>query len=213
MKTIHISNKANSIILDYLKGLGYEINLINGSPKIEASIREHADLYMCALPNFIYHGKEEISSPYPNDVSYNAVCLGKYFIHNLKYTAKDLLGKIDKLKLTKINVKQGYTKCNMVIVNGSSAITSDEGIYKTLKTHAPDLDILKIEHGHVSLPGHEYGFLGGASGKIGSTVVFHGNLEEHADFEIIKSFIENRGLEIKYFKEFPLTDLGSMIED
>ena len=214
---IHLSKNVNPLVLDYLKSKHYKINLISGNQAVDKSIRSHADLYMCRLSanddTGVYHGLESPKSPYPFDVSYNAVCIGKYFIHSLKYTAPDLLSKITDLNMVKINVKQGYTKCNMVILNDTCAITSDKGIFDTLKSEAPELDILPVSPKFVRLDGFPYGFLGGASGRVYDEIVFHGDLSKHPDFQSICDFIKSCGLKIKYFTEFPLTDIGSIIEE
>ncbi|MFR2966829.1 MAG: DUF6873 family GME fold protein [Anaerovoracaceae bacterium] len=61
--------------------------------------------------------------------------------------------------------------------------------------------------------GYKYGFLGGASGRIGDEIVFNGDLAAHSDYEEIKSFIQERGLRLVYFRQYPLTDIGSIIEE
>ena len=46
----------------------------------------------------------------------------------------------------------------------------------------------------------------------GGQVIFHGALPKHPDFLRIKTFIESTGLLPVWFDEFPLTDIGSIIE-
>lgn len=216
MNIVHVSKEASPLLLSYLKSKGLYINLVDGLPDIDISIRSHPDLYMCKLSNkqIVHCLSEELpTSPYPSDIPYNGVSVGNYFIHNLQHTANFLKKAVNSLHLIPINVKQGYTKCNMVVVDETSAITSDEGIYKTLHTNAPDLEILLIQPKNVLLSGHPYGFLGGASGRIGNTIVFHGDLSAHPNFNEIINFIQAKNLEIKYFPEFTLTDIGSIIEE
>ena len=98
------------------------------------------------------------------NIRYNAVCTGKYFIHNLQYTDPDLLAAAEAkaaaehTSLTKIHVKQGYTRCSLLPVDDQSFITSDTGIAKTLADY--DTDVLLIRPGHILLPGFDYGFIG-----------------------------------------------------
>ena len=115
-----------------------------------------------------------------------------------------------ELELELINVKQGYTKCNCVVVDGHSIITSDQGIIGTLKKY-PDIDVLPICQGFVSLDGFEYGFLGGASGRVGDEIIFNGDLSAHPDYDSIGRFIASRHLQLKFFPEYPLTDVGSIL--
>ena len=42
-------------------------------------------------------------------------------------------------------------------------------------------------------------------------IVFNGDLSAHPDFNVISAFIESRGLSCVYFKDYPLTDIGSII--
>ena len=57
------------------------------------------------------------------------------------------------------------------------------------------------------------GFIGGASGKVGNLILFNGDLRKHSNYKEIKDFIERRGVSIKYFEGYPLTDIGSIIEE
>ena len=70
----------------------------------------------------------------------------------------------DSTILTKIHVKQGYTRCSLLPVDDRSFITSDAGIAKTLAEH--DTDVLLIHPGHIHLPGFDYGFIGGTGGGL-----------------------------------------------
>ena len=72
-------------------------------------------------------------------------------------------------------------------------------------------DCLLIAKGDVSLPGHEYGFIGGASAKISeSEVLFFGDITKHRDYKKIADFIKKYGYEIISL-DFPLTDFGGII--
>ncbi len=204
-----MSESAHPLLLDHLKNEGYKLEIIRASDVTYEPVNSHPDIYMCSLgigrPVF-FGCSEKIGSKYPENIRYNAACTGKYFIHNIKYTDPDLLQAADKVE--KINVPQGYTKCNTLIVDEDSIITSDIGIYNSC---CGKLDVLLIKAGHIKLKNFPYGFIGGASGRIGNTIIFNGNLEPHPDFERITEFIKERGLEIKYFREYPLEDIGSII--
>ena len=190
----------------------HDVKLVDRTAPVYDAVSCHPDIYYCRLPNGNVFSSEagEIGESYPQNIGFNAVCLDKYFIHNLKYTNPRLMAYVKNLGLTPINVKQGYTKCSCVVVDGCSVITADNGIYSAL-SKLDDVNVLKVTEGHVNLPGFEYGFLGGASGRVGDTVYFSGDLTKHPDFNTIEEFIHNRKLDIKWF-DFTLTDIGTIIE-
>lgn len=189
-----------------------DVILVDKTAPVYDAVSCHPDIYYCRLPDgsVIQAKTGEIGSAYPENIGFNALCLDKYFIHNLKYTNARLKSQAERLELIPVNVRQGYTKCSCVAVDGSSVITSDDGIYKVLSA-LDDVNVLKIRHGYVHLDGFEYGFLGGASGRVGDTLYFAGDITKHPDFELIRTFIEQRNVRIKWF-EFPLCDIGSIIE-
>ncbi|QHI71314.1 DUF6873 family GME fold protein [Aminipila terrae] len=236
MSIIYISENAHEILLDYLQNSGHKLVFIKDTGLVYPEVAAHADIYMCKLgaepESPVFHAgppsQSGLGYQYPENVKYNGVCMGNYFIHNLKYTSPTLLEQIKHSGFRPIQVSQGYTKCNMVVVNPFSAITSDEGIYKSVNHYfdtseflsrqsapgswADKLNLLLVRQGHVKLGRFPYGFLGGASGRVGNEILFNGNLEAHPDFEIISEFIESQNLKIKYFEEYPLEDIGSIIE-
>ena len=227
MNKVYISQLADNNIKEYLASISKgELEVVPLCPMadIDPAITCHPDIYMCHLfpkgapgrendkngQNLVFHGDPaRLTYDYPGHAIYNGCSTGKYFIHNLKITDKDLLAAVDQLSLTKVHVSQGYTKCSCVVVDENSIITADRGIAKAAT--AAGIDVLLIENGQVILEGYPYGFIGGASGKIGDTIIFNGDLSAHSDYLAIKDFIESRGLKIKDFKEYPLTDIGSII--
>jgi len=156
-------------------------------------------------------GSKTIGQKYPHSCIYNGVKVGEYFLHNIAYTDDTLLSAVHDSKYSILNVMQGYTNCNIVTIDENSIITSDSGIARTVRENSPKIDVLTVQQGFVQLKGFAHGFLGGTSGKIDDYVIFNGNLKEHPDFEAIKTFIEVRNLKLKYFENYPLTDIGSII--
>ena len=217
MKNIYVSQYANKELIEYLSYHDRTLHFVSPGGRTYPAVDSHPDMYYCKMgitnSACIFRGDpQEIGAAYPKNIPFNAVCLDGYFIHNVKYTSPSLLNKAREMGLKFINVNQGYTKCNCVIVDGHSIITSDEGIYNQIKKYA-DVEPLKIRTGYVQLTGFEYGFLGGASGRVGNEIVFNGDLSAHPDYEAIGQFIETRGLSIKYFPDYPLTDIGSILAD
>lgn len=208
---IYVSGTTNHLLLDDLKAQGHHLHIITATDATYAPVSSHPDIYMCGLgpgrPVF-FGCMEKLGPAYPENIRYNAACTGSYFIHNLNYTDPDLLEQASAME--RIHVSQGYAKCNIVIVDERSIITSDMGIYRACREK---LDVLLIQPGHVKLRRFPYGFLGGASGRVGARLLFNGNLEQHPDFDKIIAFIKARDVEPVYFRQYPLEDIGSIIED
>lgn len=158
----------------------------------------------------IIKGNLPVGRKYPNNIQYNLVILGNKAIHNFKYTDTVLLDYIEKNNIKKINVKQGYCKCSICIVDENSIITSDEGIYN--EVIKDNIDCLLIDKGYIDLFELNYGFIGGCSGLISNdTLAFFGNIENHPNFKDIEKFVSSRGKKLLSLNEEKLTDLGSLI--
>lgn len=216
-KNIYISENSNPRVCEYLTAQNNRLHFIRMNKITYPAVCTHADIFYCRMgageSAEVFQGNiGEIGFNYPDNVKFNAVCLDRYFIHNLKYTSPALLQCAKSKGLELINVKQGYTKCNTVVVDGHSIITADEGILREVQ-NLPDIDTLKIRQGFVKLRGFEYGFLGGACGRVGNEIIFNGDLSAHPDFEAVSHFIESCGLSIKYFPEYQLEDIGSIISE
>lgn len=212
MKTVYLSARAGDELKKYLTEKGYSLKLVSNREETFGVLGSHPDMFYCKMgKSLVASDPSKLGDKYPQDIKFNAVCLDKYFIHNLKYTDPELLQMAKDMGLKLVDIKQGYTKCNTVIVDGTSVITSDDGIAKALSGEK-DLNLLKISGGNVKLEGFEYGFLGGASGRVGDEIIFNGNLSAHPDFESICKFIESRNLAVKWFPDYPLEDIGTIIE-
>ncbi len=231
MNVICLSEHANKILKKNLRSQGYTLIEIKKSEAVYDAISSHGDIYLCKICSELVvapaqlpmiqeellrsgikysMGASDLGPSYPMNVSYNAAQVGNYLIHNLNHTDPVILNKAKEFGLKQILVKQGYTKCNLVVINDHSAITSDPGLAAALNKN--NLEILLITQGHVHLTGFPYGFLGGASGRVGDEVIFNGNLSAHPDCDRIIEFIRQRGLQVTFFKEYPLEDIGSIIQ-
>ena len=231
MSTIFLSEKTNDLLKSYLREHGHHIIEIKRTNAVYDAVSSHADIYLCRIgKELIVSGEQlpmifeelercgiafstgcaKLGHDYPDNVKYNGAQVGDYFIHNIKITDPELIHAAEYFSLKMIHVSQGYTKCNLVIVDDHSVITSDSGIYKALT--AQKIDVLLISKGHVALHGFPYGFLGGASGRVGNEILFNGDLSAHPDFKTIKNFIRERSLQVRYFVDYPLDDIGSIIK-
>jgi len=215
LEKTYISKDANIRLKEYLETEGRNVQLVATEGIVDRYISNHADVFLCKMgwddsaPIF-YATASDLGPYYPQDSAFNAACTGKYFIHNLSITAPALLKSAEELGMTMVNVSQGYTKCNVAIVDENSIITSDPSIIRACADF-PELDVLEIEPGHIRLDGYSTGFIGGTCGRIENTMVFNGNISVHPDFAKIVDFIEARNLSIKWFPEYQLTDIGSIL--
>lgn len=193
---------------------------------IDYSVRNHADMsafklsdgrilldrrqikageYLSEHGTGVIYTAESISGEYPFDVRLNAARAGKSIICNKKYISPEILRDVENI----IDVRQGYTKCSVLAACENALITDDTGIFKRCMEL---YDILMIEKGDIFLPGKSYGFIGGASGKIGDKVYFFGNLDSHRDGDKIKAFLDFHCVPFECLFDGVLTDIGGIIE-
>ena len=223
--TVYLSRLASPALQSFLRANGFQLESLD-VPVVYPEISTHADILLCQLGLWekarIFHGNpEKLTRNYPGNIRYNAVCTGKYFIHNLQYTDPDLLAAAEEhavsehTRLTRIHVNQGYTRCSLLPVDDRSFITSDAGIAKTLADY--DTDVLLIRPGHIQLPGFDYGFIGGTGGGLPLAgrrlLVVNGRIETHPDYKKIATFLEDRDIDLYYPKDSPLMDIGSILVD
>lgn len=158
----------------------------------------------------VIKGTTILQSNYPKNIAYNVGRVGKFVIHNFQHTDNVLLKFFEKMNLIKINVRQGYTKCSIAVINEKAIITSDVGIHKEVMNYG--IDSLLIEPGDILLPGLDSGFIGGACGYInGRKLGFLGNIEKHRDYLDIKKFLEKYGKGLESLTNHELQDHGTFI--
>lgn len=224
-----VSNQINENFEKELRNCGLDVIRIDENKNLYTAINTHADIIVCKIDDQIVLEKqayykyrdilsnrgyrlivasEIVNDKYPHDVKLNLAYTGEFAIHNFKYTDKVLLDILNKKNIKKLNIKQGYSKCSILIVDDKSIITSDSGIYESLKY---DLNCLLIKKGSILLNSLEYGFIGGATGRYKDEIWFYGDISKHPDYQNIKEFIEDRNLKLKYFKDFELEDIGSIL--
>lgn len=185
-----------------------QLNIIN-SKKIILAKNSNLSLEILNKHHIEFeYSSKELEEKYPKNIFLNAVNLKNFFIHNLKFTDKNLLKHVSDKEL--INIKQGYSKCSIAIVNNNALITSDLGIYNALKKYP--IDVLLIPVGDIVLPGLSYGFIGGTCGLISEDkMAFLGNLKNHSYGNDIKNFLFKHNVEPIYLDEGKLIDRGSIL--
>ena len=170
------------------------------------------EYYREMLPEgiILYTGAKDPDGTYPGDCAYNVAKVGKKVIGNLTYTDVVIKKLYTEFGFEFINVRQGYTKCNLCVVDENSVITEDEGLYKILTENG--IDVLKIPSGEVLRKNFDYGFIGGASGFIEhKKLAFCGNISKCSYFKDLQYFIESRKVDIICLSQTKLKDFGSIL--
>ncbi len=174
----------------------------------EKSLTEY---YNNLLPDAeIVSGNTHLTSVYPYDIAYNGAKIGDYFFHYLNYTDSKIIEyyKTNREKL--INVKQGYTKCSVAIINKNAIITSDIKIAQ--KAQNVGIDALFTENDQIILKGQNCGFFGGICGKTDkNTLVINGNINKLRNAESLLNFCQGNGVNIKSLNNCIPEDIGSIL--
>lgn len=164
-----------------LSQLGYHVIYSGTLPQLIDYERSHADMQCLIIDETAFVLKEcnklaaqlageyrvvltegDIEGKYPANVRLNAAVVGKNLIANLKALDHKVAVHCTRNGYRLIHVNQGYAKCSCAIVSDNALITSDDGVYNSLKESR--IEVLKIRQGRVRLDGAQYGFIGGASG-------------------------------------------------
>lgn len=213
---------------DYLDSKGIVRYYVSPNPNIDRAVTNHPDMLLIHLGEnkFVADSSQDslisrlnnigarvipslkpICGSYPNDIALNFTLVGECALGKFDCCDENLLRELKEYK--KYPCKQGYCKCSTLIINHNAIITDDSSVYKTaLKC---GIDALFISKGDVSLPGHDYGFIGGASAKISKNeVLFFGDITKHSDYKKIADFINKHGCKIISL-DFPLTDYGGLV--
>ncbi|MCH5190780.1 MAG: hypothetical protein J1F23_01305 [Oscillospiraceae bacterium] len=150
---------------------------------------------------------EKVKSPYPYECRLNCADIGDYIICNSKITDPNILNKNKKL----INIKQGYAKCSICIIDKNKIITDDLSVFNAVSKYS-DITALLVEKGSVVIEKYGYGFIGGCSGLIGKHLLFfNGDLSLHSDYNKICNFLYDNGVSYIDIKHKPLTDIGGIL--
>lgn len=150
-------------------------------------------------------GKKETQCNYPADVAYNIKVIENSVFHNFRYTDPVLLKLIKGHQL--IDVSQGYSGCSICRAGRNAIITSDTVIHAAAMSNG--IDSLLISPGHISLPGFDYGFVGGASFWHDKRVYFFGDVTKHPDYIRMEEFCRKHGSSICILGTGELFDYGS----
>lgn len=148
---------------------------------------------------------------YPENILLNCLFLNNVLYGKTSAISSEVKEYCNKNNIKIVNVNQGYARCSTLAVNKKAVITADISIANALENNG--VEVLKISEGHINLEGFNYGFVGGASGKINNKIIFFGNVKNLPDFEKIETFIKKHGKDIQILcPQMPLTDIGGIVE-
>ncbi len=180
-------------------------------------------VYVCSYDSFSYYsrilsdcniklvqGSTRLKSNYPDDIAYNVARAGKYLIGHKDFSDPVLLQAAKEKGLLFYPSKQGYAKCSSCIISENALITSDPSIARSAQEAG--IDVLKIRSGYVKLKGYDCGFIGGACGLMptGELLCF-GDISQHPDYDEIYKFCKKYGVNLKFLKNRPLEDIGTIL--
>lgn len=212
---------------DAFKKMDIDVFIIPENSKLSEPVRCHPDLQIGMIKGesiavgkgetelkqrleylgfHVVESEYQLCSTYPLEALLDFAVVGNRIIGN-----RQILGMHDLLFFSQsIHVNQGYTKCNLALLNDHAFITSDPSIAHACKQL--DFDVLQIRPGFIELPGYSTGFIGGCCGLIGpNQLAVCGDLRTHPDYNIIKGFLDKHQIEIIQLCNGALKDIGGII--
>lgn len=229
-----IDESANEKIIKSIENLGFQVLKAPAHPNLQGACKSHPDLSFCRISqNTLIYAKNSdaafiqtlkqhgiimiegstIPSPeYPYDIPYNGVKIGKYFLHNLRNTDLQVKEQCQIEGLQMKHVKQGYTCCSTAVVREDLVITADKGIAEVLE-QTGEVSLLRIPpQTSIQLPEMDYGFLGGASGRIDDThFALAGHIKYLENGVEIQDFLQKHGVQLINLTDERPVDLGTLL--
>ena len=203
--------------IDYIKSLNNE--------KFNKNYNDHPDLSILKIDEDIYiessvynyyvdnlsgfnFKKVDVSNFKNGEMVLNIAKNKKYFFHNEKFTSKEIFEKL-KTNRKYIKINQGYSNCSMICFE-NHIITSDKGVYKTLRLENINVELVTTEA--IILNGYKNGFIGGTCGFVSDDILlFYGDVTKYRDYDIIKRVADEENVKILYPKDETFVDLGGII--
>lgn len=229
MSTFVMSDKYRRFVKE-IENLGHTVISSDTVKVFPIPEQKHADMQILPINNDIFILNEctvlvkklsnerllfcnkKAGKKYPENILLNFLFLNNTLYGKLSAIDKNLLDYCKENSIRTVNINQGYARCSTLVINNNTVITSDLSIEKALKNDG--VEVLLISSGNIVLDGYNYGFIGGAGGKIDeNTVAFFGNIQNHPDYILIEEFCKKHNVTIKVIcKDMPLTDIGGIVE-
>ena len=213
---------------------GFYIIKLPADKRLSEAVRSHPDMLTfthkntiiasaeyCERYPYIFTDVRELSSSvemrftedtvaprYPHDAVFNALVADGYIFYKEDSISAAVKEYARGVGLIPVAVRQGYPACT-TLAFGSAAITADRGMQRALA--GKGIKVTLIENGDISLPPHEYGFIGGASGVCGKEIYFLGDISAHKNADLILKAISDEGYTPVSLSDEPLADLGRIL--
>lgn len=217
----------DEILIDKLRELDVDIIRCNPIEHLIEYEKNHADMQLLIIDDTAFISRDSIYlqpylkdkynvvvvynlyKEYPGNVLLNALYISGKLICKEDSTAPQIIKYALDNDIKIVNTKQGYSRCSALPLNSGAIITSDPSIYKSATSIG--LKTLLISSGNIYLDEKNYGFIGGASGVIGDTVLFFGDIKTHPDYKAIIDFIKCEGMECHSLCDGILRDIGGFV--
>ena len=183
-------------------------NLITTADYCDSASYIFSDIREFCPKTRVHFTSDERKALYPHDCILNALIVGKRIFCKSDTASKTLTNLALSLGYEICHTSQGYPACS-ALAFGNNVITADRGLAKVME--AKGIDVTLISQGCISLPPHQYGFIGGASGVVGKKIYFFGNVMTHPDGELICQTIKKSGYTPISLSDEPLRDFGGII--
>lgn len=158
----------------------------------------------------VIKGGKTLHRNYPDDIAYNVARIGRYAVHNMRYTDEVLRCCLEAVKTEFIHVSQGYAKCSIAPLDSNKAVTSDEGVHRILRLNG--IECLCMNPGIVRLDGYDYGFIGGAVFILEPGIfVLSGRIKDQSEDERLRAFTKTSGYKYVEASKEEISDLGTVI--
>ncbi len=218
-----------SFAADIMKRHGFELIGVIGSDRVSTPISRHADVLYnrisddeiiisgCQRANIehleaagykviIYDG---LQPGYSTESRLNFVANDKYLIHNPNTS---LVREYPELLngRTEITVRQGYTRCSILQLNEDAYVSSDEGIFKTLKNRG--IDCYYFNNREIRLEGYDCCFIGGSTARIDrNKILIFGDISDRSSKKLFQDYCYSHGFVLEFVTGIPVTDIGSAL--
>lgn len=200
IKTFHLPEQKHADM--QILQINSDIFILNECTILKEKLKNKS-LHLCS---------KNAGKKYPKNILLNFLYLNNTLYGKISAIDNNLLDYCNLNNIDTVNVNQGYSRCSVLVVDNNAVITSDISLKKVLENNG--VDVLLISSGNIKLEGFDYGFIGGASGKIDNdTIVFFGNVKNHSDYKNIEEFCIRYKKKIKILCEYlPLTDIGGIVK-